>query len=67
MIPIVVGVLGAVPRASLKDLEELEIREKNQDHTDHSIVKIGQNTQKSPGDLLSLSNFVNSNCFFKFQ
>ena len=25
------------------------------DHTNYSIVKIGQNTEKSPGDLLSLS------------
>ena len=26
----------------------------NRDHPDYSIIKIGQNTEKSPGDLLSL-------------
>ena len=28
---------------------------RNQDHTNHNIVKIGLNTQKSPGDLRRLA------------
>ena len=42
-------VSGMVPKI-WKKLEELEIT-KNRHHPDPSIVKIGQNTEKSPGDL----------------
>ena len=28
----------------------------NRDHPDYSIIKIGQNTEKSPGDLRRLTN-----------
>ena len=31
-----------------KRMEELEIREKNRNNTDHSTVEIDQNIQKSP-------------------
>ena len=39
-------------------LDKGTIRLRNQrtseDHSDYSIIKIGQNTEKSPGDLLSI-------------
>ena len=38
-----------------KSLEELEIKRKNRDPTDHSISQIGSNTQKSPGDVWRLT------------
>ena len=43
VIPIVVGALGMVTKGLKRRLEEFEIS-KNQDHKDHSIVKIGENT-----------------------
>ena len=39
-IPIVVSVLGAVPKGFVKKLGGIGNPGKNQDHTDHSIVKI---------------------------
>ena len=47
MILIVIVVLGTVLKRLLTDLEDLEIR----DHPGYSIIKIGQNAQKSSGDL----------------
>ena len=43
--PIVIGALGTVIKGLVRELEDLEIRVKG------SIVEIGQNTKKSPGDL----------------
>ena len=45
VIPIVIGVLGTIPKGWVKGLEELEITGQV------SIIKIGQNTEKSLGDL----------------
>ena len=39
--PIVFGALGMVLKGLERGLEELEIKEKNQDHPDYSIVEIG--------------------------
>ena len=50
VISIVVGMFGTVYKSLEKKLEELKIR-KNQVHTDHNIVKIGLNTEKSPGNI----------------
>ena len=41
VIPIVVGVLGAVPKGFIKRLGGIGNKGKNQDHKDHSSVKIG--------------------------
>ena len=49
VIPIVVSALGIIP----KDLEKL--KRKGRDNPDHSIVKIGLNTENSPGDLRRLA------------
>ena len=48
MIPIVVGVLGKVPKDLGRRLEELEI-------SDYRIVEINQYTEKSLGDLKRLA------------
>ena len=52
VIPIVIGTLGTIPKRLIKVLENLEI--KSGDYPDHAIIIIGQNTEKSPGDLRSL-------------
>ena len=54
MIPIIIGALGMIPKGLVWGLEELEIRI-SRDHLNYSIVKIGQNTEKSPGDLRRLA------------
>ena len=41
--PIVIGALGTKPKRLIKGVE------------DYSITKIGQNTEKSPGDLRRLA------------
>ena len=47
MAPIVVSALGMVFEGLERGLEQLD----NRFHPDYSIVEIGQNTDKSPGDL----------------
>ena len=49
VIPIVISALGTLLKGLIRRLEELEIRRR--DHSDYSIIKIGQNIEKSPGDL----------------
>ena len=39
------------PQRIGKRIETVGNRRKNRDHSDYSIVEIGQNTEKSPGDL----------------
>ena len=51
VIPIVIGVFGTVIKELVKGLVDLE----SGDHPDYSIVKIGQNTEKSPEDLRTLA------------
>ena len=53
VIPVVIGALGTIPKGLVKGLDDLEIRTST-DHPDESIIKISQNTEKNPGDLLSL-------------
>ena len=43
--PIVTDALGTIPKGLGKGLEDLEI---SGDHPNYSIIKIGQNTEKSP-------------------
>ena len=49
VISIEVGSLGTIPKDLVRGLEDLEI--KGRGHPDYCIIKIGQNTEKSPGDL----------------
>ena len=51
VIPLEVGGVGTIPKGLVKRLENLEIR----DHQTNSIIKISQNTEKSPGDLKRLA------------
>ena len=53
MMPIVIRVVGTVPKALERGLKELDIGRRLIDHP--SIVKIGQNTEKSPGYLRTLA------------
>ena len=55
MIPIVVGTFGTVTKVSLKGLEDLEVGGRWGDHSNDSIIENGQNTEKSPGDLMRLA------------
>ena len=66
-IPIVICALGAVPKRFQRGFEPLEIEEiikgsgglgswrTSGDHLNHSILEIGQNTEKCPGDLRRLA------------
>ena len=51
MVPIVVGSLGTSPERLVKGLEYLEIRRQLEIIQTYSIINIGQNTVKTPGDL----------------
>ena len=55
MMTIIIGVLGMVPRSLGKKTARIENQRKNQDHPDHSIIKLCQDTEKSPGDLKRLT------------
>ena len=50
VLPIVTGALGTVTKCFVQGLEVLEIR----DYPNYGVVEMGQNTEKSPGDLISL-------------
>ena len=54
-IPIVIGAFGTVTKELLKGLEDLEVGSRGGDHQNNSIIESGQNTEKSPGDLLLLN------------
>ena len=51
VIPVVVGALGTFPKSLEKILKEVGNQKKNRSNLDQSIVKIKQNTEKSPGDV----------------
>ena len=48
VLPIAVRALGTVTKELIKKREDLEV---SGDNPNYSIVEIGQNTEKSPGDL----------------
>ena len=50
-IPIVVGVPRTAPKDT-KNILEKKSERKNRDHLNYNNVEIGQNTEKSPGNLL---------------
>ena len=55
VILIVIGALGTIPKGLVRGLEGLEIGGRTETIQDNSIVKIGQNTEKSPRDLIRLA------------
>ena len=46
----VFGSLGTIPKGLVKGIVRFGNKRKREDHPDFSIIKIGQNTEKSPGD-----------------
>ena len=52
VVPIVNGELGSIPKGLIKRTGRLGNKRTSGDHPDDSIIKIGQNTEKIPGDLL---------------
>ena len=50
VIPIIIGALEIIPKGLVNGLQEI-----SGDHPDYNIIKIGQNTEKSPGDLRTLA------------
>ena len=56
VIPFVIGALGTVTKGLLEQgMEDLEIRGQVETIQTYSIIKIGQNTGKSPGNLRRLA------------
>ena len=51
LILIVIGTLGTVNRELVQGLRN---KKTSENHPNDSIIKIGQNTEKSPGDLRTL-------------
>ena len=51
VIPIVIGAIGTVTEGLLKKTGRLRNKGSSEDNPNYSIVKIGQNTEKCPGDL----------------
>ena len=51
MIQIVIGAFGTVTKGLLKGLEDLEVGRR----VNYYIIENGQNTEKSPGDLMRLA------------
>ena len=54
VIPIVIGALGTLTQRIGTGTRELGNKGKSGNHPNDSIIKIGQNTEKSPGDLRGL-------------
>ena len=51
VIPIVIHALSTVTKGLVKELEDLYNKRTSRDDPNYSIVEIGQNTEKTPGDL----------------
>ena len=62
-IPIITGVLRTIHKGLVKGTGRLENKRTSGDHPDYSIIKIGQNTEKSPEDLrrLAVTQTLNRN------
>ena len=54
MISMVADVFSNGPQRIGKSTVQICKQRKNQDHSNYCIIKIGQNTEKSPGDLCRL-------------
>ena len=48
-----IGAFGTVIKGLLKELKDLEVG--GSGHPDYSITENGQNTKKSPGDLMRIA------------
>ena len=55
IIPIVIGAFGTVTKGLLKGLEDLEVGGRVDTIQTTALLKNGQNTEKSPGDLRRLA------------
>ena len=55
VILIVIGTLSTVTKGLIKGLEDLEVRGRVKNHPNYCIIKIGQNSEKSSGDLRRLA------------
>ena len=55
IIPLVIGTLGTVPRRQEKKTGEIENQRTNRVYPNNNIAEIGQNTEKSPGNLRRLA------------
>ena len=53
--PIITGALGTIPKVVIKGTGKLRNKRTNGDRPNYSIIKIGQNTAKSSGDLRKLA------------
>ena len=55
---ILIGALGSYTKELVQGLDDL-VKRTSEDHANYGIVDIGQNTDKSPGDLRSLAVTLN--------
>ena len=55
IILILIGAIGTVTKGLIKGLEDLEKNRTSGDHPNYYTIEIGQNTEKSPGDLRRLA------------
>ena len=55
VIPVVMGVLEAIPKRLGKKSGRFGKQRLSRNHPDYSIIKTGQNTEKSPEDLRRLA------------
>ena len=46
--PIIIGDFGTIPKGLVNGMKDLEV---SGNHQDFSIIKIGHDTEKCPGDL----------------
>ena len=54
IIQIVIGAFYSLTKGLSKGLKNLEVVGTSEDHPNYSIIENGQNTEKSPGDLVCL-------------
>ena len=52
VLPNIIGALDTVTKVLIQGLDNLEI---SRDHSNYSIIEIGQNTEESSGDLRRLA------------
>ena len=55
VIPIVIGALGTIPKGWIKESRRVGNRRTSRDPPNYSIIEIGQNTEKHPGNLMGLA------------
>ena len=57
ILPIIISAPGTVTKGLVHELEDLEITGQMETVSKNNIVEIGQNTERSPGDLKRLAVF----------